>query len=121
RRSDQPRGVAGPAGLFEDVDLSSGDFPASGDDFTNTGAATGPQIVEFTSGCAQSQNVCARQVDDVNVVANTGSVRSFIIVPVNFHVRFLTERDLKHVWDQVRLDPVIFAETPRCAGRIEVT
>src|SRR5205814_9591534 len=109
------------AGLFDDVDLSSGEFPASRDDFTNTRAATGPQIVEFTFGCAQSENMCARQIDDVNIVANTGAVRSFIIVAVNFRVPFLIERDLKHVWDQVRLDPVIFAETPRCTGRIEIT
>ena len=48
RGSDQPRRVAEPAGLFDGVDLSSGDFPASSNHFMYAGAAPGTKIIEYT-------------------------------------------------------------------------
>ena len=61
------------------------------------------------------------EIDNVDVVANAGAVRRLIIGAVNFQVRFLTERDFEHVWNQMGLDPMIFAKIPRCTGRVEIT
>ena len=102
RGSDQPRRIACAGGLFDGVDLSPGDFAAGGNHFTNAGAAAGAKIVKFALGRAQSQNVRPRKIDNVDVVANAGAVRGLIIGAVNFHVRFLTERDFEHVWNQMR-------------------
>ncbi len=47
RGSDQPRRVAEPAGLFDGVDLSSGDFPTSSNHFMHTGATSGTKVIEY--------------------------------------------------------------------------
>src|SRR5438046_7232271 len=47
RGSDQPRRVAGPAGLFDGVDLSPRDFPASCNHFVYAGAAPGTKVIEY--------------------------------------------------------------------------
>ena len=121
RGSDQPRRVAEPAWLFDGVDLSPGDFPASSNHFMYAGTASSPKIVKFALGRGQGQNVGPRKIDNVDIVANAGAVRGLIIGAVNFQVRFLTECDFKRVWNQMGLEPVIFAKISRCTGRIEIT
>ena len=89
--------IAGPARSFDGIDLSPGDFATRGDHVTNAGAAACAKIVKFALGCVQSQNMRSREIENVNVVANTGAIQSFIIRPVNFYVWLLAKRNLEHV------------------------
>ena len=109
-RGKEPGRVAGASRLFDAVDLSSGDFTAGRNHFANAGATTRAEIIEFTSGRAQRQNVRQRKIDNVDVIANAGAVRRLIIGAVNFHVRLLAERDFEHIRNQMRFDPMVLAE-----------
>ena len=59
----------------------------------------------------------AREIEDVDVVANAGAVGRFVVGAEDFDVRLLAERDFEDIRDEVRLDAVIFAEIVRCARR----
>src|SRR5438128_8657153 len=60
------------------------------------------------------------QIDDVDVIANAGAVRRVVISPENFDMLFLSQRDLEHVWNQMRFVAVILAEFFRCPGSIKI-
>src|SRR5438876_564183 len=121
RGSDKSRWVAGSAWLFNRIDLSPGDFAAGRNHLPNTGAASCAEVVESAGSCAKRQNVRAREIDNMNVVADTCSVGRLVISAVNFNIWCLAQRDLQHCGNQMCLRPMIFAELPGSAGGIEVT
>jgi len=59
----------------------------------------------------QSQKVCLGNIHDVDVIANARAIRRFVIGAEDLDVRSLTEGDFEHVGNEVRFDPMIFAET----------
>src|SRR5436305_1317004 len=92
RGSNEARRVPWTAWLFFDFDLASGDFAAGGDYFTNTRSAAGAEVVKSARVCAERQNMCARKIENVNVIANTCAVGCVIIGAVNFDIWPLTKR-----------------------------
>ena len=60
------------------------------------------------------------EIEDVDVIANTRSIRRVVVVSVDFDVRFLTECHLQHSWNEMRLRSMVFAKFLRCAGGVEV-
>src|SRR4051794_10095575 len=60
------------------------------------------------------------EIDDMDVIANTGSIRRVVVGPVNLNARFFTERHLKHSWNEMRLRSMVLAEVLRCAAGVEV-
>src|SRR6516164_10424542 len=100
--------------------FSSGDFAARFDHFSNARTATSAEVVITAGGFAESQNMRLGQIEDVNVIANTGSIRRVVISSVNFDVRSFTQRHLQHSRNQMRLRPMVFTKSLRCAGGIEV-
>ena len=68
----------------------------------------------------RAEDVRLRQVDDVDVIADAGAVGRRIIRAENIALRFLAERDLKHVRNEMRLDAMMFAEFFARAGGVEI-
>src|ERR1700757_415250 len=60
------------------------------------------------------------EIEDVNVIANTGSIRRVVVSSVNFDVWSFTKRHLQHSGNEMRLWSVVFAKFLGCAGGIEV-
>src|SRR4029077_4070359 len=79
-----------------------------------------PEIVTAACGFAESQNMSVGEIEDVNVIANTGSIRRVVVGSVNFNVRSFTERHLQHSWNEVRFRSMVLAKFLGCAGGIEV-
>ena len=61
------------------------------DHFAHAGAAAGAEIVKSALRRLEREDVRVRQIEDVNVIANAGAVGRFVIGPVNFDVRFLSQ------------------------------
>ena len=64
--------------------------------------------------------MCLGEIENVNVIANTGSIRRVVIGSVNFNVRSFTERHLQHSRNQMCLRSMVFTKSLRCTGGIEV-
>ena len=94
RGSDEPGRVAWPAWFFDCVDFSSSDFTTGFDHFSNARTAACAEVVTAAGGFAKSQNMRIGEIEDVNVIANTGSIRRVVVGSVDFDVRFFTERHL---------------------------
>ena len=94
RGSDEPGRVAWSARFFDRVNFSSSDFAAGFDYFSNARTATRAEVVTTGGGFAESQNMRLGEIEDVNVIANTGSIRRVVIGSVNFDIRSFTERYL---------------------------
>ena len=90
------------------------------DHFAHTRAAAGAEIVKGTLLRFERQDMRARQIENVNVVANAGAIRCVVIGAVNFNMRFFAERDLQHIRDEMRLAAMVFAKFCRRAGGIEI-
>src|ERR1700758_1368817 len=60
------------------------------------------------------------EIEDVNVIANTGSIWRVIVSSVNFDVRSFTKRHLQHSRNEMRLWSMVFAKFLGCPGGIEV-
>ena len=61
------------------------------------------------------------KIDNVDVIANARAIRRLVIGSENLDMLFFPQCNLEHVWNQMRLTPVIFAELFRCAGGVEIT
>ena len=61
------------------------------------------------------------QIGYMDIVANTGAIRSGIIASKDDDFRPLSQRHLQNDWDQVRLGKMIFSEFFRRSGRVEVS
>jgi len=120
RGSDEPGRVAWSAWFFNRLDFSSSDFAARFDHFSYARTATRAEVVTAAGGFAESQNMRVGEIEDVNVIANTGPIRRVVVGAVNFEVRFFTERHLQHSRNEVRLRSMVFAKFLGCAGGIEV-
>ena len=57
----------------------------------------------------------------MDVVPDAGAVLRIVIRAVDFYVRFLAERDLQDIGNQMGFDAVLFAELFRGAGCVEIT
>src|SRR3954470_3029566 len=120
RRSDESWRIARSARLFNRFDLSSRDFATGVNDLSDTGAASSAEVIESAGGGSESQDVRVREVDNVNVISNTGSIGCIVIRSVNLDAWALAERHPHHGGNQMRLRPVIFAEVLGGAGGVEV-
>ena len=86
--------------------------------------AAATQIVNATALvllASQRENVCAREIDHVNVVAHTRAVRRRIVVSIDFDELALAGSDLQRDRNQVGFLLVIFAAAFARAGGVEVT
>ena len=96
RGSYEPGRVAWSPWFFDGLDFSSGDFAARFDYFSNAGTATRTEVVTAAGGFAQSQNMRLGEIEDVNVIANTSSIRRLVVSSINFDVRFFTKRHVQN-------------------------
>ena len=60
------------------------------------------------------------EIDDVNVVADTGAVRSGVVGAKDSAFLLLGKRDAQHVGDEVRLDSALFAKFLAATGGVEI-
>ena len=102
------REVAGTArseGMGEGL---AGDLFEGSDHFEDRGGATGAEIVGGEAGLqtANSGEVTASEVDDVDVVAETGAVGCFVIVAKNMKLREFAGGDFHNVRHEVVRDAV---------------
>src|SRR5262249_60635723 len=102
-------------------DLSPEDLSGGRGSFANPGAASRAEIVKCRAGRPKRQNVRPREIDNMNVVANTCSIGRLVISAVNLDIRFLAQRNLEHIRDQMCLLPMIFTEIFSSARCIELT
>jgi hypothetical protein len=94
-------GSPGRRGFSTVAMFRPGDFAAGRDYFANTGAASRAEVIEGAVGCAKRQDVCPRQIHNVDVVANTCSVGCLVISAVNFDIRFLPSATLSTLGSNV--------------------
>src|SRR6478735_5604157 len=120
RGSDEPGRVAWSAWFFNRLDFSCSDFAARFDHFSYARTAARAEIVTAAGGLAESQNMRIGEIEDVDVIANTGSIRRVVVGSVNFDVRFFTERHLQHRRNEMRLRSMVLAKFLGCAGGVEV-
>src|SRR4029453_2986536 len=120
RGSDEPWRVAWSAWFFDRLQFSSSDFGAGFDHFSNARTTTSAEVVTAAGGFAESQNMRVGEIEDVNVIANTGSIWRVVVGSVNFDVRSFSESHLQHSWNEMRLRSMVFAKSLGCAGGIEV-
>ena len=120
RGRDQSRRVARTPRFFNDRDFPPTHLATDVDDFTDARAAAGSEIVVRALFRAERENMRAREIEDVNVIPDAGAIRSLVVGAVNFDVRFLAERDLEDVRDEMRLAAVIFAKLRGRPGGVEV-
>src|SRR6185503_4261924 len=119
-RGHEFRRVAVAAWLFDRFDGLAGDLPAHLDDFADRVSLSIAQIEKAVSSRFHCKNVCPGQIKDVDVIPNTRAVGSRVIRAKDLAMRRLAERHPEHVWNQVRLDAMMLAETFAGAGRVEV-
>ena len=117
---DEACGIAGAARHFANGDFAARDFFADVDDFANAGSASGPEVVAGGFWAAEGEHMGLCEVEDVDVVADTGAVGRGVVGSEDGDVRFLSERDFEHVWDEMGFDAVIFAEAIGGACGVEV-
>src|SRR5215831_17367806 len=110
RGCNKPRGVTWSAWLFDRLDFSPSDFATRFDHFSNARTATCAEVVTAAAAFTESQNMRVGEIEDVNVIANTGSIRCVVVGSVNFDVWFFTERHLQHSRNQMRLRSMVFAK-----------
>src|SRR5690606_27957974 len=83
---DEARGVSGAARLFDYGDLFAADGFACCDDFADAGAAAGAEV-EFSADAAvevlDGEHVGLGEVDDMDVVADAGTVGGRIVGAVD--------------------------------------
>src|SRR4030095_9890128 len=107
---DQRARIAGPPRLFQNWDRLSGDFATTLDHFAHTRAAASAEIVESTGRSVERENMRMGQIDNMDVIANAGAIRRFVIGPENLNMFFLSQCNLEHVWNQMRFAAVIFSK-----------
>ena len=85
-------------------------------------AAT-PEVVDRAAFVQhiERENVRARQVDDVNVIANARTVRCRIVFTEDLDVSAFPGRRLQRDGDDVRLRIVVFATLLTRSGSVEIT
>ena len=120
------REVAGTAGNEGMGKRPAGDLFEGSDHFEDGGGATGAEIVGGEAGLqtANSGEVAASEVDDVDVVAKTGTVGCFVIVAKNMKLREFAGGDFHDVRHEVVRDAVgVLAEETGdvVADGIEIT
>ena len=113
-------GSPGRRGFSTIGNFLSGHPLAGGDHLADTRAAASAEIVKSTLLDAERQNVRLREIDDVDVVANAGAVRRFVIGAVHLDVLLLPKRDFEHVRNQVSLAAMILPVFFRGAGGVEI-
>ena len=86
----------------------AGDLFEGGDHFEDGGGATGAEIVGGEAGlqAANSDEVTASEVDNVDVIAETGAVGCFVIVAKNMKLREFAGGDFHDVRHEVVRDAV---------------
>src|SRR5262249_7108342 len=88
-RRNQAWRIARPRRFFNDLDIRRGVF-ASGCDYSrDTRATASSEIVKFTPGRTESQDMGTSQIEDMNVIANTGAIRCFVIGAIHLDVGLL--------------------------------
>src|SRR5579862_4066788 len=99
---------------------SASDF----DDLANAETRAITEVVDalrFLLQGVENQKVGHRQVENMNVVANAGSVRRWVVRSIYRNRILSSERNLQDQGNQMRFRDVIFAVAPPSAGRVEVT
>ncbi len=101
----------------------AGDVTRGVDHLANAESVAVAEVAdEFLSGfeTMQGQKMSFRKIENVDVIANTGSVRSGVVGTKDGNVGALSGGSLQDERNQVRLRMVGFAEFDGRAGGIEV-
>src|SRR5688572_28211631 len=96
--------------LFDYRDFPLADAFTRRDYFSHRVTIAVAKIVEALFAGDHRENVGLRQINNVDVIANAGSVGRGIVRAEDFAMGRLAERHLEHVWDQVRFDAMMFAK-----------
>src|ERR1035438_2807066 len=120
RRGHESGRVAGPARLLDRRNRLAGYPLAGADDFPHRVAVAVAEVVEAAPAWGEAEEMRLRQVEDMNIIPDAGAIGRGIIRAINFAVRLLSERHLQDVWDKMRLDAVMLAESFAGAGGVEV-
>ncbi len=94
RRGNQPRRITRAPRFLHHFDFSTADFPAGIDHLSDAGASAGAEIEKITFRSAERQNVGPGEIDDVNVIANAGSIGRLVIRSKNFDAFFSHQAQL---------------------------
>ena len=119
-RGHEARRIAGATGLLNGGNALPGDLFAHLDDFADAVAIPVAEVEEARGAGLEREKMGLGDVDDVDVVADAGAVWRGIIGAEDLAFLGLSEGDLEHVGDQVRLHPVMFAEAFAGPGGVEV-
>ena len=105
----EPGWVAVASCFLDGGDRFAADLPAGLDHFADGVALAVAEIVKTTFARLEREYVSLGEIDDVNVVADTGAVRSGVVGAKNSAFLLLGKRDAQHVGDEMRLDRALFA------------
>jgi hypothetical protein len=111
--------TAGATRLFHGGNPFACHFFARLDDLADGVAVSIAEVVETLFARLEANDVGLSQVNDVNVIANTGAVGGRVIRAVNFALRFLAEGDFEDIRNEMSLDPMMFAEAFARAGGVK--
>ena len=113
--------IAFSSGFFHAGDGFASDFFAGLNDFPNRMTTAYSQVV--ATGCLgfDGFDMSAGQVDDVDVVANAGSVRSGVIGAKDVTALLLSEGDLEHIRDDVTHFTLALAPVFGGPGGVEIS
>ena len=120
RAGDEAGGVAVATRFLDGGDRIAADLPAGLDHFADGVALAVAEIVKTAFARLEREYVRLGEVDDVNVVADAGAVRSGVVGAKNSALLRLAKRDAQHVGDEMRLDRALFAEFLAATGGVEV-
>src|SRR5215467_12454878 len=120
RRSHQLWRVTGTTRLFHDRNLFAGDSLARLNYLPDGITIAVAEVVKSLSTCCEPQDVSLRQIGNMNVIANAGSVGGWIVGAEQFAVRGMSQGHFQDVGDQVRLPAVVFSEFFTRAGGVKI-
>ena len=118
--ADQLRRITWSPRAFDDWDWVAGNLTSGLNDLANRIAIATAEIKDIALFHVEGEPVGVGEIGDVDVVADTGTIRRRVIGAENLHLRLLAEWHLEDVGDDVGFLPVMFAEFLRAASGIKI-
>ena len=121
---DEDGGVTGTARRDLTRNFASGDFFSGVEDFEDGEAAAISHIEGFAGNsfdCFEGANVGISDIQDVNVVTDTGAVVRWVIGAKDFEVWNNAKSGIENLRNEVSFDAMGLAAIDGCAGSIEIT
>src|SRR5207253_9821987 len=109
---EQDGRIAGATWRNSGRDLSAGNFACSVDYFAHSVAIAATAKIVYRAALVEDskrEDVRARQIDDVDVIAYARAVACGIVLAVNLNIGAEAGRGVQHQWNQMRLRIMPFA------------